>query len=141
MIRAFRESGDNLILASLTFLWYIGGVKETSGNETPTPGMEELMTKKSLIFLVVLLIAGFILLHYSTVTSYEEQIAQLEKENQEYRIAIDKLKKNLLRLEESLKKMEEYKKRIADVLGLTATGNNTHVPGSSEEKPKAAKEK
>lgn len=101
------------------------------------------MTKKSLIFLIVLLIAGFILLHYSTVASYKKQIAQLENENQEYRLTIHRLNNNMLRIEEELKKMEEYKTRIAVALGLATTESYTTVPvpDSSEKNPKAAKEK
>jgi murein DD-endopeptidase MepM/ murein hydrolase activator NlpD len=79
------------------------------------------LIKNSLIAVCILLIVfGWIIYDYLTMSFNKEKMDRLVKDNLSKEKKIDLLTSNLTKLEESLEKMEDYKKKINIIVGLTS---------------------
>lgn len=77
------------------------------------------LIKNSIIAIsVLLLIFGFVIFDYLTVSFDKEKMKRLEKENSEKEKTIVQLTANFELLNEQLKRMEEFKKKIMVAAGL-----------------------
>lgn len=77
------------------------------------------LIKNSIIaFSVLLLIFGFVIFDYLTVSFDKEKMKRLEKENNEKEKTIVQLTANFESLNEQLKRMEDFKERIMVAAGL-----------------------
>jgi len=86
------------------------------------------LIKNSIIALTVLLLVfGFIIFDYLTVSFDKERMKRLEKENTEKDKTISELSSAMKEIEANLKVMEVYKERISVAMGLTSPNSLIEV--------------
>lgn len=71
-------------------------------------------------FVLLLLVFGFIIFDYLTISFDKEKMRRLEKDNLVKEQTIDQLSNDLNNIEGKLHKMEVFKKRISVAMGLTS---------------------
>lgn len=69
---------------------------------------------------ILLLIFGFVIFDYLTISFDKEKMNRLERENTEKKETIDKLTANFEKLAKDLNRMEIYKEKIMVAVGLTS---------------------
>jgi murein DD-endopeptidase MepM/ murein hydrolase activator NlpD len=79
------------------------------------------LIKNSIVaFAVLLLVFGFIIFDYLTISFDKEKMKRLETDNLTKEAQITEMSSHLKSIETSLKAMETYKKRISIAMGLTS---------------------
>ena len=80
----------------------------------------KLIRNSIIAFSILLLIFGYIIFDYLTVSYNKEKMVKLEKQNKQKDVMIEKLTSTISQLNTSLAKMEDYKKRIMIATGLSS---------------------
>ncbi len=80
----------------------------------------KLIRNSIIAFSILLLIFGYIIFDYLTISYNKEKMVKLEKQNKEKDVMIEKLTSTIGQLNTSLAKIEDYKKRIMIATGLSS---------------------
>lgn len=80
----------------------------------------KLIRNSILGFLVLMIIFGFMIFDYLTISFDKEKMKKLEKDNILKEKTITKLSSDITVIKESLKRMDDYKRRILVAVGLTS---------------------
>jgi len=80
----------------------------------------KLIRNSIIAFSILLLIFGYIIFDYLTISYNKEKMVKLEKQNKQKQVMIEKLTSTISQLNTSLAKMEDYKKRIMIATGLSS---------------------
>lgn len=87
----------------------------------------KLIRNSIIAFIFLLLIFGFIIFDYLTISFDKEKMKRLERDNTEKESTIDSLSKNIQDIQIDLKEMSTYQKKISVAMGLTSPDALTEI--------------